>query len=69
MSPFALNRLIRSGEKYSVPALRAISGKKIRHADLRMSDEMEVFRCPYCGHVCHFAKGLSLMGWIRVWFL
>ena len=69
MSPFALNRLIRSGERYSVAALRMISGKPIRHGDLRMSDPMEVFRCPIAGRVCHYAKGLSLTGWFRLWFL
>ena len=69
MNPFLLNRLIRSGGKYSVAALRTISGKQIRHGDLRMSDAHEVFRCPYAGRVCHYAKGLSFTGWFRVWFL
>ena len=70
VNPITLNRIIKSGDKkYSVPALNILCGKRIRHADLIMSDSLEVFRCPYAGRVCHYAKGVSLRGWFRLWFV
>lgn len=70
MNPITLNRFIKTGDKkYSVAALNVLSGKRIRHADLKMSDSFEVFRCPYAGRVCHYAKGVSLRGWFRLWFI
>ena len=70
MNPIVLNRILKTGDKkYSVPALNILSGKRIRHADLKMSDSLEVFHCPYAKRVCHYAKGISLRGWIRLWFI
>lgn len=70
MNPIVLNRIIKSGDKkYSVPALNILCGKRIRHADLKMSDSFEVFHCPYANRVCHYAKGVSLRGWVRLWFI
>ncbi|MBQ7541868.1 MAG: hypothetical protein IJT44_06210 [Clostridia bacterium] len=69
MNPIAINRMLKTGQqKYSVPALNILCGKRIRHSDLKMSGNMEVFRCPYANRVCHYATGLSLRGWIRLWF-
>lgn len=70
VNPITLNRIIKSGDKkYSVPALNILCGKRIRHADLRMSEPLEVIRCTYTGRVCHYAKGVSLRGWFRLWFI
>ncbi len=69
MNPFTVQKIIRTNEtKISVHALSKICGTRIRHADLIMSDEMEVFDCPYSGKVCHFVKGVSPLGWIKLWF-
>lgn len=69
MNPFTVQKIIRTSDtKISVIGLRKICGVRIRHADLKMSDEMEVFDCPYCKSVCHFVKGVSPVGWIRIWF-
>ena len=69
MNPFTVRRMIKqSDKKYSVAALSSMCGKRIRHADLIMSDAREVFHCPYAGRVCHFVKGISFSGWFRLWF-
>ena len=69
MNPFTVNRIIKtSATKHSVASLSSVCGKRIRHADLKMSDAREVFHCPYAGRVCHVVKGVSLPGWFRLWF-
>ena len=69
MNPFTVRRVIKhSDKKYSVAALSSVCGGRIRHADLIMSAPREVFHCPYAGRVCHFVKGISPSGWIRLWF-
>lgn len=69
MNPFVLNREIKYGDRrYSVPALCALYGKPIHHTDLVMSDALEVFYCDKAGCVCHFAKGVSLRGFLSLWF-
>ncbi|MBQ3151706.1 MAG: hypothetical protein IJB86_10730 [Clostridia bacterium] len=69
MNPFTVQKIIRTSEtKMSVFALCKICGTHIRHGDLRLSDDMEVFDCPYSKKVCHFVKGISPMGWIKLWF-
>ena len=69
VNPFTVRKIIRTSDtKISVFALRKICGRRIRHADLRMSEEMEVFDCPYSKKVCHFVKGISPTGWINIWF-
>lgn len=69
MNPFAVHRLIHSSDKkYSVASLSSACGKQLHHADLKMSDALEVFRCPYAGRVCHYVKGISPAGWFRLWF-
>ena len=69
MNPFTVNRIIKNSDmRYSVAGLSKLCGVQIHHADLKMSSALELFHCPYTDCACHFAKGVSISGWFRLWF-
>ena len=71
MNPLKINKVIKesknNGERITIDSLSQRCNGRIRHRYVRMSNEM--FECDECGGFPrHWVEGLSLRGWLTIWF-